>query len=55
MLTIDELKLRLRRQREIRGRLVTSADGEEWIWVSLTRNQLTYYLGLVTCYGFIPD
>ena len=55
MITIEQVERRLRRQREIRGRLLTSPDGAEWIRVSLTRTQLAYYLELVTCYGFILD
>jgi hypothetical protein len=55
MLTIEQVKARLRRQRVLYGRLVTSPDGAEWIRVSLTRAQLKYYLDRVTCYGFIQD
>ena len=55
MMTIEQLKQRLRRQREIRGRLLTSPDGAEWIRVTVTRRQLNHYLDLVQCYGFISD
>jgi len=55
MMTIAQVELRLRRQREIRGRLLTSPDGAEWIRVSVTQTQLAYYRNLVTCYGFIAD
>lgn len=55
MLTIEQVKARLRRQRVLYGRLVTSPDGVEWIRVGLTRAQLEYYLDRVTCYGFIQD
>lgn len=55
MLTIEQVKTRLRRQRVLYGRLVTSPDGAEWIRVGLTRAQLEYYLDRVTCYGFIQD
>ncbi|HML35129.1 hypothetical protein [Sporomusa sphaeroides] len=55
MLTLEQVKARLRSRRELYGKLVTSPDGAEWIRVSLTRAQLTYYLTRVICYGFIPD
>lgn len=55
VMTIEQVKTRLRRQREIKGRLLTSPDGSEWIRACVTKAQLNYYPGLVKCYGFIPD
>ena len=55
MLTLEQVQKRLRRSRELYGRLVTSQDGSEWIRVQLTRDVLRYYQARVTCYGFIPD
>ena len=55
MLTVEQLKKRLRRSRVLYGRLVTSPDGSEWIRVQLTRSVLAYYQARMTCYGFLPD
>ena len=56
MLTVNQVKSRLRSGRVMYGRLLTSPHGDEWIRVGLYRiGQLNYYLGLVTVYGFIEE
>jgi len=55
MWTLAQLKARMRRG-EVRGRLLISADGTEWLRVGLrSAEQLKYYLSRVTIYGFVPD
>jgi|GEM_PF-4966024 len=55
MLTIEQVRKRLNSRHELRGRLIISPDGSEWIRTHLTRSALNYYQARVTCYGFIPD
>ncbi|WP_021168058.1 hypothetical protein SOV_50540 [Sporomusa ovata DSM 2662] len=56
MLTIEQVRSRIRHQKVVNGKLLTSTDGEEWIRVTLTnQSQLDYYLSRISIYGFIQD
>ena len=56
MMTVEQVKAKLRRGKSVYGKLLTSADGQEWIRVTLSsKAELDYYLGRTMCYGIILD
>lgn len=56
MLTIEQVRAKLKRGKEVRGRLLTSEDGNSWIRVTLSnQSQLDYYLSRIACYGLIEE